>query len=234
MDFQRELYKRQTLNFYRQMAAAYLLAAEQIEKGEAHSLSLEYAHQFYALDTLKEFSFQSLCQEHVWSCDESNYRCLNCKEWRSLEPIKVELPEELLLIILSFLGRNTLLKVCSKIRMHTIYQNCYQIVQRFNPRLQLKNQFCCDDDPAFVIAYVECEEVGDHLLTYSYADEKSLTINRNTTVGMVKKQVCANRIYSITAFMIATWNRCNQFFRNRVSRNPPREDCLQSNSKRKS
>lgn len=48
------------------------------------------------------FPTKDRCQKCEYAYDISNYRCVNCHNYRELEPLKIELPIELLLQILRF------------------------------------------------------------------------------------------------------------------------------------
>lgn len=84
------------VKFYTRLAEKCLAAAEAIQSKTDYEEVFTFWGNKYSLPRpLQSFTF---CRnDHVWSYDVDNYRCIVCGHYKTLEPISVELPEEILI-----------------------------------------------------------------------------------------------------------------------------------------
>lgn len=87
------------VRFYRRLAQKCLDAVHGIENGTYYEQEFTFLGNKYTLPSPIS-SFNHLCKDHIWSYDTDNYRCIICGSWKTLEPITVELPQEILIKIL--------------------------------------------------------------------------------------------------------------------------------------
>lgn len=218
MDFEREVRRRQTPDFYRKMAEAYLQSAVDIEQELDQETFVSYNHDKYLLPRLSTYVWQENCEQHEWSHDGTNYRCVLCAHERSLEPIHLELPQEILTQILSLTGKAS--SFCTR-DLHTkyIYENCLRIIAQMP--VTMERQYC-EVRPKLVTSTIffdgEKQKAFKNIAVSYRSSGLTSTGSLSVTscVKTITKKYTYSRtgIYSLPAFIVSIYARLNKFARN--------------------
>lgn len=125
MDFKQDSERWHATHFYKKLIKHYEQALLALENGQpVNKDRFIYQDHAYTLETMKGIQFLSNCQEHQWSYDKHNYRCICCGQWRELEPVQTELPKEILLQIFSTRTPT----INQKLRLDYLWSNAWSLL----------------------------------------------------------------------------------------------------------
>lgn len=213
MDFESGVRRRQTPAFYRMMAAAYLQAVVDIEQGLDHETFVSHHGDKYLLPNLRTYVWHDNCKEHEWAHDGTNYRCILCSRERSLEPIHVELPAEILYQILSLAGEAS--SFCTR-DLHTkyIYENYWQLMMKLPAKLE--NQYVLVQGTKISATLVfkgeKSKALSDVTIDYALSDKPGL-VTATLRAVTLSYNPAGEKTPSLPAFIVSVYARLNKIAR---------------------